>query len=74
MGGDLDLAPKFKEFLQSRNWLAEYVIDLDKTLQEIWNNYGEWKGFEEFNGIGELLLLLAASDGVHLIADGLSIY
>jgi hypothetical protein len=74
LGGDVDLAPKFKEFLQSGNWLAKYLIDLDKTLEEIWNKYGEWKSFEEFNGIGELVLLLAASDGVHLTAEGLSIY
>jgi hypothetical protein len=74
LGGDIDLAPKFKEFLQSGNWLVKYLIDLDKTLEEIWNKYGEWKSFEEFNGIGELVLLLAASDGVHLTAEGLSIY
>jgi hypothetical protein len=74
LGGDIDLAPKFKEFLQSGNWLAKYLIDLDKTLEQIWNNYGEWKSFEEFNGIGELVLLLAATDTVHLTADGLSIY
>jgi hypothetical protein len=74
LGGDVNLAPKFKEFLQSGDWLAKYVIDLDKTLEGIWNNYGEWKSFEEFNGLGELILLLAATDGVHLEADGLSIY
>jgi len=74
LGGDVDLAPKFKEFLQSGNWHAQYVIDLDKTLEAIWNKYGEWKSFEEFNGLGELVLLLAATDGVHLTEDGLSIY
>jgi hypothetical protein len=74
LGGDIDPAPKFKEFLQSGNWLAKHVINLGKLLEEIWNKYGEWKSFEEFNGIGELVLLLAATNDVHLRADGLSIH
>lgn len=74
LGTALDLAPKFKEFLESGNWLAKYVVDLDKTFEKLWDNYGEWKSFEEFLGVGDLVLALAATDGVHLTEDGLSIH
>lgn len=74
LDGDVDRALKFKEFVQSGNWLARYLIELDEILEGIWSNYGEWKSFEEFNGIGELILLLAATHGVHLTEDGLAIY
>lgn len=74
LGGDIDPAPKFKEFLESGNGLAKHITSLDKILEGIWSNYGEWKSFEEFNGIGELILELAATDGVDLTEDGLAIY
>lgn len=57
--------------MRSGNWLAQYLIGLDKILEVIWSNCGEWKSFEEFNGIGELVLLLAGTLGVHRTEDGL---
>ncbi len=74
LDGEVDRAPKFKEFFQSGNWLAQYLIELDKVLESIWSNYGDWKSFEEFNGIGELIVLIATTHGVHLTEDGLAIY
>jgi hypothetical protein len=64
-GGELDQAPKFKEFLNSDHWLSEYIIELDETFDELWANYGKWTGIEEFSGLGALVLLLVATHGVH---------
>jgi hypothetical protein len=52
MGGEVDAAPKFKEFLDSKNWLSEYIIELDNTLDELWDNYGKWTSYKDFNGLG----------------------
>jgi hypothetical protein len=70
LGRELDLAPKFKEFLESKHWLAEYVIELDDTLDEIWAKYGEWTGFEDFTGLGSLILLLVARHRLHATLNG----
>jgi hypothetical protein len=55
-GGDIDTAPKFKEFLQSDHWLSFRIIELDKAFDGLWDNYGRWTGVEDFYCLGELVL------------------
>lgn len=55
-GGEIDTAPKFKEFLQSSHWLSCLIIELDKAFDGLWENYGKWKGVEDFDCLGELVL------------------
>jgi hypothetical protein len=68
-GGDIDTAPKFKEFLQSNHWLSYRIIELDKAFDGLWDNYGKWKGVEDFYCLGELVLDAASRHGAFATAS-----
>ncbi|MFK4657046.1 hypothetical protein ABIF97_006980 [Bradyrhizobium japonicum] len=64
-GGDIDTAPKFKEFIKSDHWLSYRIIELDKAFDGLWDNYGKWKGIEDFDCLGELVLEAVGRHGVY---------
>ena len=64
LDGDISLAPRFKEFLDSKHWLAGYIFELNEVFAELWGNYGNWSSPNDFNGLGTLVLLLVGRHGV----------
>lgn len=68
--GNVAQAPKFKEFLESGHPLAEYILELDSTFDELWKCYGKWTGLDDFSGIGALVLLLVGTHGVRAFESG----
>jgi hypothetical protein len=69
-GGEIDTAPKFKEFLHSDHWLSHYIIELDSTFDELWEKYGKWTSIDDFAGLGTLVLMLVAKHGVQTSVQG----
>jgi hypothetical protein len=65
IGGDIETAPKFKEFLQSDHWLSYRIIELDKSFDALWENYGKWKDIQEFNVLGLQVLDAVAKHKVY---------
>ncbi|SDH43372.1 hypothetical protein SAMN05216338_100971 [Bradyrhizobium sp. Rc2d] len=65
LGREIDAAPKFKEFLGSKNSLSQYVIELDNTFDELWDNYGNWTSYEEVDGLGTIVPSLVGTHGVN---------
>jgi hypothetical protein len=72
LGGAVEPVPKFKEFMESGHWLAEYITELDKSFDKYWEKYGAWTNFEEFCEIGVIVQLLVGLHGAkpHLEDDG----
>jgi hypothetical protein len=64
--GDMTPAPKFKAFIESDHWLAEYITKLHDTLKEIWAKYGEWTSLSDLEQPGVIVQLLLARNGVKL--------
>jgi hypothetical protein len=71
MGGDVSLAPKFKQFLESDHWLSYRIVQLDKAFDGLWEKYGEWSGVEDFHCLGEAVLDAVSRHGVYAkVIDG----
>jgi hypothetical protein len=64
--GDLTPAPKFKEFIESEHWLAEYIIELHDALKEIWAKYEEWRSLGDLEQPGVIVQLLLLRNNVKL--------
>lgn len=61
-----DLAPKFNEFRRSNHWLVEYIEDLEKALEGVWEKYGQWKSTDDFEAIGEVVISLLSRQDMYL--------
>lgn len=74
LGGEVDVAPKFKEFLESEHWLGQYIIELDNTFDELWANYGKWTSYEDFDGLGTIVLVLVETHNVSAVVQDRQMY